>query len=236
MGEYQRSMKRLYSKWQGQAEIDAKGLEHMLAANPDQPDIYKVAAQIIHARNQCRIAQARIMSIEMLIEYCQRALSAAQLRPPDNYRISSLTQRLESLRADKQHFEANREEWNLRFHTASLGLGDSVVTHSSHPALVATSGRAPSFTKTPRKRVRPNAPCFGFAVELLSNNPNLTLVQLCREMDLKAAQYPSAPRYKPPTTWRVRTFYEQYQKRSNTVSRFLSDVRAHIKGSLDQTT
>jgi hypothetical protein len=72
------------------------------------------------------------------------------------------------------------------------------------------------------------APCFAAAVALLKKDPKLPLVEFCREMDFRAAQYPSGQKYKPPVSWNARTFYDQYRVRSNTVSRFLSEVRKHI--------
>ncbi|HEY2171706.1 MAG TPA: hypothetical protein VGJ30_18930 [Candidatus Angelobacter sp.] len=41
--EFKRSMDRLYGKWHGAAEIDAKTVEHMLAATPGNPDVDGVA-------------------------------------------------------------------------------------------------------------------------------------------------------------------------------------------------
>jgi hypothetical protein len=76
-----------------------------------------------------------------------------------------------------------------------------------------------------RRATRPKPQCFELAVEQLRKNSELTLVEFCRLMDRKAAQFPNSQKYLPPKSWRVRSFFEQYKKRSNTVSRFLSDVR-----------
>jgi hypothetical protein len=54
MAEFQRSMDRLYAKWVRHAEVDAKGLEYMVVAVANSPDIDAVAAQVVHARNQLR--------------------------------------------------------------------------------------------------------------------------------------------------------------------------------------
>jgi hypothetical protein len=40
------------------------------------------------------------------------------LRPPDAYRVKSLEQRLESLKADKKQFESNRDDWQRSHDTA----------------------------------------------------------------------------------------------------------------------
>jgi chromosome segregation ATPase len=111
-------MDQLYAKWVRQAEIDAKGLEHMLAAAPNNPDIDAVAAQVVHARNQIRIIEARIVCLKARTEACERALNATQLRPPDAYRIKSLEQRLEGLKADKKRLESGRDEWQRTHDTA----------------------------------------------------------------------------------------------------------------------
>jgi predicted DNA-binding protein (UPF0251 family) len=118
MEEFRRSMDRLYAKWEKLAEIDAKGLEHLLAAAPNSPDVDTVATEVVHARIQLRIVEARLASIEALIVSCGRALSATQLRQPDNYRIKSLEQRLEGLKADKKQFELRRDDWQRSQETA----------------------------------------------------------------------------------------------------------------------
>jgi hypothetical protein len=223
MAEFKRSMDRLYAKWERQAEVDAKGLEYMLAAAPNNPDVDVAATQVVYARIQLRIVEARLISIKARIASCERALSATQLRPPDAYRIKSLEQHLEGLSTDKEQFESKRDDWQLRLNNALRSPGDR-EEHAASRAIVAA--RNPE-----KKRARPKPPCFAVAVKLLKQNRDLELVQFCREMDSKAAQYPSVLKYKPPTNWKVPTFFKQYQKRSNTVSRFLSEVRKHIRAS-----
>lgn len=222
MDEFKRSMDRLYSKWEQVAEFDAKTLEYALAAPPENPTAIIAAREAIHARTQSRILQARIASLNVLIVSCERALSATQLREPDKYRIKSLEQNLEKLKDEKQQCERRRDEWD-RGSNPSLRNGGQEQGPSV--ALPSTD------TVQRRKRQRPKAPCFAAAVELLTKNPDLTLLKLCLRMDAKAEQYPSALKYKPPSAWKVKNFYEQYKKRSNTVSRFLSDVRKHIRTS-----
>lgn len=118
MEEFKRGMDRLYAKWGRLAEIDAKSLEHLLAAAPNSPDIDIVATHLVHSRAQIRIVEARLASIEARITSCERALSATQLRQPDNYRIKSLEQRLETLKADKKQFELRRDDWQRSQDTA----------------------------------------------------------------------------------------------------------------------
>jgi chromosome segregation ATPase len=118
MEEFKRSMDRLYARWAKLAEIDAKGLEHLLAAAPNSPDVDTVATEVVHARVQLRIVEARLASIEARIASCELALSATQLRQPDNYRIKSLEQRLEGLKADKKQFELRRDDWQRSQDTA----------------------------------------------------------------------------------------------------------------------
>jgi hypothetical protein len=109
--EFKRGMERLYAKWQRLAEIDAKTLEHMLAIAQNGLDIDIVGTQVVHARTQLRIAETRITSLEALMTICEKALSATQMREPDNYRIKNLEQRLENLKTDKKRFEIRRDSW-----------------------------------------------------------------------------------------------------------------------------
>lgn len=84
-----------------------------------------------------------------------------------------------------------------------------------------------------KRTTRPKPPCFESAIEQLTKNPQLSLVAFCRLMDSKANQYQTSQKYRPPKSWEVRTFMEQYKKRSNTVSRFLSDVRKAMNSEGD---
>ena len=139
MGGFKRSMDRLYAKWEGLAEIDAKGLEHMLAAAPNNPDVDIAATQVVNARIQLRIVEGRLASLEARIAMSQRALSATEVRERDAYRIKSLEQRLEDLKTDKKQFEAKQDEWQrsldialrrsaeLRRQTTSTSLSDQEV-------------------------------------------------------------------------------------------------------------
>ena len=223
MDEFKRSMDRLYSKWEKLAEFDAKALEYALAASPNNLSAVIAAREAIHARIQSRILQARIASLNALIASSERALSATQLREPDKYRIKNLEQHLDKLKDEKRQCEQRRDEWDRALNSA-VRHGDA---HRIPSALQSAD------TVQRRKRQHPKAPCFAAAVELLTKKPDLALLEFCRQMDAKAEQYPSALKYKPPSGWKVRSFYEQYKKRSNTISRFLSDVRKHIRASAE---
>jgi hypothetical protein len=118
MAEFRRGMDRLYAKWERLAEIDAKGLEYMSAAAPNSRDVDTAATQVVHARIQLRIVEARLASIEARITMSQRALSATELRERDAYRIKTLEQRLEGLMADKKQFEVKLHEWQRSLDTA----------------------------------------------------------------------------------------------------------------------
>ena len=85
-----------------------------------------------------------------------------------------------------------------------------------------------------RRNFRAKPPCFETAVALMKKKPNLSLVQFCREMDSNAEKFRSAVKYRPPESWYVPTFHAQYQKRSNTVSRFVSAVRSEIARRADE--
>jgi hypothetical protein len=83
-------------------------------------------------------------------------------------------------------------------------------------------------TASSKRGPRAKPLCFPAAVNLVSDNPQINLPDFCRLMDRKAEQHPTTTKYRPPESWKVRTFFEQYKKRSNTVSRFLSSVRKEI--------
>ena len=120
-------------------------------------------------------------------------------------------------------------EWEAVAQSRALAakLRDSQVNTSREAKPV--SGLAASETVRQAVRgkrpTRPKPLCFESALKQLRENPGLPLVDLCRLMDRKAEQYPTSQKYLPPERWKVRSFMEQYKKRSNTVSRFLSDVR-----------
>jgi hypothetical protein len=118
MAEFKRGMDRLYAKWERQAEVDAKGLEYMLSAGPNNHDVNVVAMQVVHARSQLRIVETRLASIKARIALCELALSATHLQPADAYRIKSLEQHLEGLHADKKQFELRRDDWQRSQDTA----------------------------------------------------------------------------------------------------------------------
>lgn len=86
-----------------------------------------------------------------------------------------------------------------------------------------------SIVPSRRKRsLQPKQPCFESAVKLLRSNPQVSLLNFCRLMDSKAEQHPTSNKYRPPEGWKVRSFNQQYKKRSNTVSGFLSRARKEL--------
>jgi hypothetical protein len=166
MGEFTRSMDRLYARWVGLAEIDAKGLEYMLAAAPNSPDVGTTATQVVHARIQLRIVEARLASIEARITMCGRALSATQSRQPDNSRIKSLERRLDGLKADKKQFEVRQDEWQRSLNTALRRsaelrtISPSLSDHKVRLAVAVDSERQPqgvAYREKPSLTPEPNA-------------------------------------------------------------------------------
>lgn len=167
MEEFRRSMDRLYGKWEKLAEIDAKGLEHLLAAAANKRDVDTAATEVVHARIQVRIVEARLASIQALIESCEGALSATQLRQPDNYRIKSLEQRLEGLKADKKQFEQRRDDWQRSQDTALRRSAELRRTDISNPffdeEIQGVVGELPSREQKYREEpsVNPEPNCAG---------------------------------------------------------------------------
>ena len=153
MAEFKRSMDRLYAKWERLAEIDAKGLEHMLAASPNDPAVDSPATQVVHARAQLRIVETRLKSIEARITSCARALSATQAREPDPYRLKNLEHHLAGLNSDKTLFESRRDDWQLKLSTVLRSSGGG----HAFPVSVVPIGTASDpvvATSSKKKRVR----------------------------------------------------------------------------------
>jgi len=91
------------------------------------------------------------------------------------------------------------------------------------------SGQYKQVFQNKKPRTRPKPTCFNGAVKLVKENPKIKLIDFCRAMDRKAEQHPSSDNYKPPTSWKARSFCEQLTKNANRVSRFLYDVRKSLR-------
>lgn len=113
-----RNMELLFHKWFQAAEIDAKTVEHMLAATPDHPAIDRVATELVSARTRVRIFDARTASVHEQILAMERALSAAQMHELAAHRPKLMKQILERLDSDKSNFQSRREEWQARLNAA----------------------------------------------------------------------------------------------------------------------
>jgi hypothetical protein len=129
----------------------------------------------------------------------------------------------------RKRFENLRTEWRDKLEIKALEWEAEV--QGSRLISASQISSPPEGTSPKRGPTRPKPLCFASAVDLVSRNPELTLVQFCRIMDRKAEQFPRSQKYLPPKTWKVASFMEQYRNRSNTVSRFLSDVRK-VRNSL----
>ena len=105
---FNRNMELLFAKWQRQAEFDAKSLAYMFEGISNSPALDVPAAEVIRERAQVRIAETKLASIEKMITATERALSAAESRPSDPYRIKTLEQTLARFNKDKQQCEGLR--------------------------------------------------------------------------------------------------------------------------------
>jgi hypothetical protein len=115
---FNREMELLFHKWFQAAEIDAKTMEHMLAATPDNPVIDSVATELISTRTRVRIFDARTASAHAKILALERALSTAQVHELAAHRPKLMAQILERLNSDKSDFQSRREEWQARLNAA----------------------------------------------------------------------------------------------------------------------
>jgi hypothetical protein len=115
---FSQKMELLFGKWQRAAEIDAKSIEYMLAAAPDRAALNSVGGELVHARTQLRIFDAKIATIDMRIAGWERALSATRLRETDAYRIKTIEQRLTRCNADKKELETRQHHWQVSVNAA----------------------------------------------------------------------------------------------------------------------
>lgn len=114
---FRRDMEQLFGKWQRAAEIEAKSLEYMLGAAPNNPAVNNVARELVYARTQLRIVEAGIATLETKIAGFAGALSATKLREKDAYRVRTIEQYLERFNADKKNLESRRDHWQLNLKT-----------------------------------------------------------------------------------------------------------------------
>ena len=63
-------------------------------------------------------------------------------------------------------------------------------------------------TKTLKQKRAPRAKpsCFESSITLLTEEPELSPMQFCKKMDSNAEKVKSPTKYRPPESWRVRTF------------------------------
>jgi hypothetical protein len=123
----------------------------------------------------------------------------------------------------RKAFDALATEWRNKLEIKALEW--EAEAHGRASATASRISKPTTPVSRAKRATRPKPACFKSAVEQVSKNPSLTLVEFCRLMDRKAAQFPNSQKYLPPKNWKARSFFEQYDRRSNTVSRFLSDVR-----------
>jgi hypothetical protein len=115
--------------------------------------------------------------------------------------------------------------------TAPHNSGGNTLGNSTQETPVSGVAADEKVTSTVRRKrtTRPKPPCFEVAMELLRGNFELTPLEFCRLMDRKAEQYLTTQKYRPPKSWKVRSFRGQYDIRRNTISRFLYSVRQAIR-------
>jgi hypothetical protein len=115
--------------------------------------------------------------------------------------------------------------------TASHNSGGNILGDSRRETPVSGVAVDEKVRSTVRRKrtTRAKPPCFEAAVDQLRSNSELTLIEFCRLMDRKAEQYPTTQKYRPPKSWKVRSFRDQYDIRRNTISRFLYSVRQVIR-------
>lgn len=206
LDRFRSSMDRLANTWLRGLEAEAKALEQNSLVLPHPGGLIMSIQQTREATLDC---EARLTEINIAIDAQKQALA---LTNANGGPATKILQAIRRLSLEKVTLEKRLKEYEL-------------LREQLEKSSIEIETKSPS----KRKRApRAKALCFETAIALLTKKPNLTLIQFCREMDSNAEKFQSASKYCPPDTWKVRTFYEQYQKRSNTVSRFVSAVRSEI--------
>jgi hypothetical protein len=115
---FRRDMERLFTKWEHIAEIDAKGLEYLLAAASGKPAVDLAAREIIDTRVRTRTLEAKIACVEARIEMAERSLGGMLTKETPAYRRHSVEQTLGRLKEDKRDFRSKLDEWQIRLNAA----------------------------------------------------------------------------------------------------------------------
>jgi len=134
---FRRDMERLFTKWEHIAEIDAKGLEYLLAAASGKPAVDLAAREIIDTRARTRTLEAKIACLESRIEMAERSLGGMLTKETLAYRRHSVEQTLGRLKEDKRDFRSKLDEWQIRLN-AALRRGEEIthggVAHNITPS------------------------------------------------------------------------------------------------------
>jgi len=173
-------MELLFHKWFQAAEIDAKTVEHMLAATPDHPVIDRVATELISARALVRIFDARTASVHAKILALERALSTAQVHELAAHRPKLMEQILKRLNSEKRDFQSRREEWQARLNAALSRLPElrNIPEHGATAKAQELSaeskpGSKPEYRSEMKRAIR----------MLLTISGDTTDLQICRLFD-----------------------------------------------------
>jgi hypothetical protein len=143
---FSRNMEMLYSKWQQAGEMDAKSLEYMLAAAPNNPAVDNVAWEIVLARTRQRKCETRLLSLAAKVTAAEQALSGTQVRPPDPYRIKNIEQYLGRLNREKQEFERRLDQAQIIVSTA-VSRSAAVIQRPTTNPLGAALNQVPDVSE-----------------------------------------------------------------------------------------
>jgi hypothetical protein len=101
---FSRDMELLFHKWFQAAEIDAKTVEHMLAATSDHSAVDRIARELISARTRIRIFDARVASVHAQITSLESALSTEETHELIAHRPKLMGKILQRYKSDKREF------------------------------------------------------------------------------------------------------------------------------------
>ena len=126
-GEFARSMKRLFAKWQQRAEIDAKALEHVQPIVCDNSASAGMAREIEQAKERVRHFESKIAAVDTKIAAFQQSLTTAIVQENPVIKPKGLSKIIDRLHADRKELEFRRDDWMLIADTA-LRRSEQIVS------------------------------------------------------------------------------------------------------------
>jgi hypothetical protein len=232
---FRQNMELLFGKWQRWTEVNAKGVQYMMEAAPDNPLVEAIATEITFDRLQVQYFEARIASTEARLTAAEQALSAMQLRPPDTHRIKTIEQIVDELKADRQEFRSRLADSKVSLNAAlsrsvevtrpkmpDKHVAQTVGGHDDSDAAIKGSQQLKAIPKLTFRSEMKRAIAL-----LLSIDPDASDLEICRRFDDDGA-------VELPDSWRSddNRFFELAYKdpqHKPKIEKMISKVRTEMR-------